>query len=179
MAGEARLLPARDLEPGRAALILVSVGTFVRGFDALVAAADEAASTLGLAGFAQIGHSAVVPRHLAWARFLPEEELRRRLGSARIVVCHGGMGILGEAMRAGRPILAVPRSGPPTPEHPANDQRAFLERLAALHPIEVCPEPAELTDRLRRLVRAAPDRIDYRLECDIPPIIARFLAASA
>ena len=36
-------------------MILVAVGTFVHGFDALVVAADIAACQLGLPGFAQIG----------------------------------------------------------------------------------------------------------------------------
>lgn len=179
MAGEARGLPPRRPEPGRAALILVSVGTFLRGFDALVAAADAAARTLCLAGLAQIGHSAVLPRHLDWVRFLPEPELRGRLSTARLVICHGGMGILGEAMRAGRPILAVPRCGPTTPGNPANDQRAFLQRLARLHPIEVCPSPAELQPHLARLLKALPERIDYDLACDVPTILSAFLAETA
>src|SRR5215212_459826 len=57
-------------------VILVSVGTFVRGFDELVSAADAACAELCLAGFAQIGHSSVAPRHMDWARFVPEAELR-------------------------------------------------------------------------------------------------------
>ena len=92
-------------------MILVSVGTFVRGFDELVAAADAAAGSLALRGLAQIGHSSVVPKHLDSVRFLPEATLRDLLRRAGVVVCHGGMGILGEAMRAGRPIVAVPRRG--------------------------------------------------------------------
>jgi predicted glycosyltransferase len=150
----------------------------VRGFDGLVAAADQAAAALGLTGFAQIGHSSVLPSHLEWARFLPEEELRQRLSAARIVVCHGGMGILGEAMRAGRPILAVPRTGPTTADNPANDQRDFLQRLASLHPIEVCPEPAGLAAHLGRLLRTLPDRVDYRLTCDVPAIVSSYLSSS-
>ena len=37
-------------------MILVAVGTFIHGFDELVAAADRAAAALDLEGFAQIGH---------------------------------------------------------------------------------------------------------------------------
>ena len=88
------------------------------------------------------------------------------------------MGILGEAMRAGRPILAVPRTGPTTADNPANDQRRFLGKLAQIHPIEVCLEPASLLDHLRRLVRTAPDRVDYQLQCDVPAIVGRFLSRS-
>jgi hypothetical protein len=87
------------------------------------------------------------------------------------------MVILGEAMRAGRSILAVPRTGPTTPDNPANDQREFLQRLSTVHPIEVCPDPAQLLEHLRRLAAATPDRVDYRLDCDIPRIVAGFLSA--
>jgi UDP-N-acetylglucosamine transferase subunit ALG13 len=128
--------------------ILVSVGTFVRGFDELVAAADAAAASLSLRGLAQIGHSSVVPKHLDSVRFLPEPTLRDPLRRAGVVVCHGGMGILGEAMRAGRPIVAVPRRGATTLGHPANDQAGFLERLAGRYPIRVCTDLRELERHL-------------------------------
>ncbi len=160
-------------------MILVSVGTFVRGFDELVAAADAACGELCLEGFAQIGHSSVAPRHMDWARFLPEAELRGLLRRARIVVCHGGMGILGEAMRAGRPILAVPRRGEPSARHPANDQAEFVARLAERCPIEVCPDPEELQGRLGRMVETAPESVAYPLESDVPRLIGRFLAEAA
>jgi UDP-N-acetylglucosamine transferase subunit ALG13 len=159
-------------------MIFVSVGTFLRGFDALVEAADTACRALDLEGFAQIGHSAVEPRHLAWARFLPEAELRRRLRAADVVVCHGGMGILGEAMRAGRPIVAVPRKGPTTPRHPANDQSAFVERLAERYPIRACRNAGELVHHLAGLVEERPARVEYRLGSDVPRLIGAFLAAN-
>jgi UDP-N-acetylglucosamine transferase subunit ALG13 len=159
-------------------VILVSVGTFVRGFDALVEAADAAVGRLDVEGFAQIGHSSVHPRHLAWARFLPEAELCRRLRRADVVVCHGGMGILGQAMRAGRPIVAVPRRGATTARNPANDQAAFLERLAERYPIRVCRDAGELTHHLAGLVEERPARIEYRLGSDVPRLIGAFLAAN-
>ena len=159
-------------------MILVSVGTFLRGFDALVEAADAACRRLDLEGFAQIGHSAVHPRHLAWARFLPEAELCRRLRAADVVVCHGGMGILGQAMRAGRPIVAVPRKGPTTARNPANDQSAFLERLAERYPIRVCRDVTALPQHLARLLEERPSAVEYQLGSDIPRLIGAFLAAN-
>ena len=92
-------------------MILVAVGTYIHGFDELVEAADGAVGELGLPGFAQIGHSRVIPRHLAWERFLLPAALAGRIDGAGLVICHGGMGLLGEAMRAGKPIIAMPRSG--------------------------------------------------------------------
>lgn len=159
-------------------MIFVSVGTFVHGFDELVAASDAACAELDLrGGAAQIGHSRVTPRRLDWVRFLPEEGLREALREAGLVVCHGGMGILGEAMRARRPILAVPRRGAASARHPANDQRGFLSRLAERLPIEVCPDPADLAGHLRRLLPRLPAAVDYDLRSDVPRRIADFLAS--
>lgn len=157
--------------------ILVSVGTFVRGFDELVEAADAAAGSLGLRGLAQIGHSSVVPKHLDAVRFLPEPTLRDLLRRAGVVVCHGGMGILGEAMRAGRPIIAVPRRGATTAGNPANDQSGFLERLAARYPIRVCEDPGELERHLLEVLDDVPAAVNYGLGSNVPRIIQGFLAA--
>jgi UDP-N-acetylglucosamine transferase subunit ALG13 len=156
--------------------MLVAVGTFVNGFDELVEAADRAASDLRIGGFAQIGGSRVRPRHLEWARFLPPAELRSRIAKARVVVCHGGVGILGDAMRAGRPIVAMPRRGPTTFDNPSDDQLPFLRRLAERYPIWLCERPEDLCAAIERAL-AGPTTIVYPLGSDVPEIVARFLAA--
>ncbi|HET6467243.1 MAG TPA: glycosyltransferase [Geminicoccaceae bacterium] len=160
-------------------MILVAVGTFIQGFDALVRAADAATAGLGLPGFAQIGHGRVLPRHLAWSRFLDEPDFRRRLAAARLVVCHGGMGIVGDAMRAGRPILAVPRRGATTRGNPANDQLAFVERLAERHPIAVCTDLGRLGERISAVLAGPPPPLDYALTNDVPGMLAAFLGSTA
>jgi UDP-N-acetylglucosamine transferase subunit ALG13 len=160
-------------------VILVAVGTFVHGFDALVVAADIAACQLGLPGFAQVGHSAVLPRHLAWERFLPPQVMAERIAASAVVVCHGGMGLLGEAMRAGKPIVAVPRRGQPTRASPAGDQAALVRRLAERHPIRVCEQPHALPRVLGELVAAGLRPCRYDLGSDIPAVLARFLARGA
>lgn len=157
--------------------LLVAVGTFLHGFDALVAAADDAAAVLDLGGLAQIGGSRVLPRRLEWVRFLPPQELRVRIARARVVVCHGGVGILGDAMRARRPIVAVPRRGPTSFDHPAGDQLPLLRRLAERYPIGLCERPEELCTAIARAL-AGPGEIDYPLGSDVPEIVARFLAAA-
>jgi UDP-N-acetylglucosamine transferase subunit ALG13 len=158
-------------------VILVAVGTFVHGFDALVAAADSAAAALGLDGFAQIGGSHVEPRHLAWARFVPPEELAERIRVASVVVCHGGMGLIGEAMRAGKPVLVVPRRGRPTRASPAGDQVALVRRLAERHPIRVCEQPQKLAGALAAMLADGLGPCRYDLGSDVPALIAGFLAA--
>ena len=151
------------------------MGTARGGFDALVEAADRAADRLGLRGFAQIGDGRTVPRRLAWRRFLPREELRRMLAGRPLLVTHGGMGLLGEGMRAGCRIVAVPRRGRTTAAHPSNDQRAFLEALARIHPIVLCPEPAALGEVLARLAADRGAAVSYRLGSNVSRIVADFL----
>ena len=156
-------------------MILVAVGTFIHGFDQLVSAADQAAGELGLGGFAQIGHSRVTPRHLAWDRFLPPLALAARIAAAKLVICHGGIGLLGEAMRAGKPIIAVPRHGRPTRGSPAGDQTALLRRLAERHPIRVCAHTDELAPTLRAMVDRGLEHCAYDLGTDIPKLVTDFL----
>ena len=158
-------------------MIFVAVGTSANGFDELVVAADRASAALGLSGMAQIGDGRFLPRSLLWRRFLPDDAFRRHLGSARVVVCHGGMGILGEAMRARRPIVAVPRRGATRWHNPTNDQRALLRRLAESQPITVCEEPSALEAALRQAVARGGESVDYRLETDVPQRIAAFLSS--
>ncbi len=156
-------------------MILVTVGTARGGFDALVEAADAAAAKLGMEGLAQIGTGAVRPRWLAWRRFLPPRELQEVLSRRPLLITHGGMGLLGEAMRAGCRIIAVPRRGPTTAAHPSNDQTAFLEALAGRHPIVLCRDPSRLTEVLTRLRGDESAAVDYRLGSDIPRIVVDFL----
>lgn len=154
--------------------LLVAVGTFENGFDALVAAADDAAERLGLEGFAQIGGSRVVPRRLVWTRWLPSDALLERIRAARVVILHGGVGLLGEAMRAGRPIVAVPRRGPTTTANPAGDQLAFLRRVAERYPIVLCEEPEEVANGVETAL-AGPPSIAYPLGSDVPELVAAYL----
>lgn len=155
--------------------LFVAVGTIACGFDALIAAADEAAFALGLSGFAQIGGSRVIPKRLAWARWLAPDELRRRMAQARVVIAHGGIGILGEAMRARRPIIVVPRRGRPSRSFPGDDQRLVVHRIAAHFPIRVCEDLRAFTAVLGEVLRAGHE-VDYPLGSDVPHIVAGFLA---
>jgi UDP:flavonoid glycosyltransferase YjiC (YdhE family) len=156
-------------------VILVAVGTFIHGFDELVAAADRAAAALGLSGFAQIGHSRVMPAQLAWDRFLPPAALAARMVAARVVICHGGVGLLGEAMRAGKPIIAMPRRGGASRSSPSGDQAALVRRLAERHRIHVCEGPDRMTAILADLRAAGWPGQRYDLGTDIPDLIVGYL----
>lgn len=159
-------------------MIFVGVGTFINGFDELVEAADQAAGRLGICGFAQIGHSRVVPRHLEHARFLAAPELARRLRQSRVAVCHAGMGLIGDALRAGCRLVLMPRRGATTTGHPANDQLGFARRLAGRLPLRLCLDPEALAPLLEAaLAETAP--LPNLPASNVPTLLARHLAARA
>ncbi|MGF1475901.1 MAG: glycosyltransferase [Geminicoccaceae bacterium] len=175
------MLSEGDPRGGTPILIFASVGTFHAGFDDLVASLDVAASRLRLRGLAQIGHSRVIPRHLNHVRFLDQEAMQAAIASADIIVCHGGMGIVGEALRAGKRIVAVPRTGPTSAGNPANDQRAFLERVATRFAIQVAETPAEIERGLSHLLDQPPSVMSAPVLAvsNVPRLIGSFLASSA
>lgn len=159
-------------------MILVAVGTFIRGFDDLVSAADEAARSLGVDGLAQIGHSSIIPTHLAHTRFLGQEALQRHLHASHILVCHGGMGLIGDGLRAGCHVVVLPRRGATRRGHPANDQLAFCRRLAERRPITLCETPSMIENALQRCL-ARPRLGPFTSRSDTPLRIRNFLQALA
>lgn len=159
-------------------MIFVGVGTFINGFDALVAGADRAARDLGIDGFAQIGYSRTTPLHLRHARFLAPQALTAQLRASKVAICHAGMGLIGDALRAGCRLVLVPRQGTTSRRHPANDQRAFAERLAERLPLHLCLEPAALTPVIAAALsdkRATPELP----ASSVPTILKDFLASTA
>lgn len=91
--------------------MLLTVGLERFPFDRLVRAADRAVEEGLVRGpaFGQIGTSAYTPRHFPFARFLPFDELRRRLQEADVVVCHAGVGTILLAQQLGKLPLVLPR----------------------------------------------------------------------
>lgn len=155
--------------------VCAAVGTFVRGFDRLVREADAAAAALGVPGIAQIGHSAVTPRHLEFERFVGHAALQAWLRSSHVLICHGGMGLLGEGLRAGCHLIVVPRQGATTRGNPANDQAAFCERLAWRFEMAVCTKPGQVEDALDLALRR-PRPAPLRSTSNAPALVRAFLS---
>ena len=157
--------------------LLVLTGTAHFGFDELVEAADRAAARLGLSGLAQIAGGRYRPRHLSWVRLLAPEELRAHLARRPLVITHAGVGSVGDAMRAGCRIVAVPRLASRRPGAP-NDQTGFLARIAQEQPIRPCFDPRDLPEVLERVLAEPGPEPVYRLGSDAPRLLADFLRTS-
>ena len=110
-------------------MIFVTVGTHEQPFDRLLAEVDRLAATGGLPEptFCQTGYSSVTPAG-EHARFLPFDEIQRRISQASVVVTHGGPGSIMPALSAGKPVVLVPRRRR-FGEHVDDHQVAFCDRL--------------------------------------------------
>lgn len=90
-------------------MIYVTVGTHDQPFSRLVKAMDEVAAELGERVVIQLGPDTYMPRHAEHVSFVSREEADAYIHEARLVVSHGGCGIVSTAIKLGKPLVVVPR----------------------------------------------------------------------
>ena len=130
-------------------MIYVTVGTHTAQFDRLVRAADAYARTTSEEVVVQRGASAVETTAARSFDFCDSAEMDRLIHGSRVVVCHGADTIL-DVLRAGKPVLAVPRQER-YGEHLNDHQVDFARALAERGWIAVLEEPeAGLADAIER-----------------------------
>jgi UDP-N-acetylglucosamine transferase subunit ALG13 len=156
-------------------MIFLSVGTFHLGFNELVKATDESCGTLSFEGFAQIGASRVIPKNMEWARFIPANEMTKYIKTAKLNICHGGLGIIGDIMRAQKPMVVVPRQQKIGSNNPANDQRFITRHLGKIYPIYVCEDLRDLTWIIKKILEHPKESITYEINTNIPKLIQEYL----
>ncbi len=90
-------------------MILVTVGTHHEGFNRLIAAADQLASSLDERMVIQRGSSSYVPQHAEAFQFTSGAEMTRLTEEARVIVMHAAAGSALIALRARKALVVVPR----------------------------------------------------------------------
>ncbi len=139
--------------------VLVLVGTDVHPFDRLVGWIENYTSTVPVNWTIQFGSSRA-SKLPGSAAFLDRATLADALGSANVVVCHGGPATITEARNAGHLPLVVPRD-PKLGEHVDDHQQRFARRLGRSGLVEIC----ETEESLRlALERAEADTNAYRID---------------
>jgi UDP-N-acetylglucosamine transferase subunit ALG13 len=154
-------------------LIYVTVGTHTVQFDRLVRAAEVYARTSSEEVVVQRGTSTLKTTSARSFAFCDSAEMDLLIRAARVVVCHGADTIL-DVLRAGKPVLAVPRQrryGEHLNDHQLDFARALAERgliallenpeaglggaiegAATLGVVSVPPEPP-LAEAIRALLK--------------------------
>jgi beta-1,4-N-acetylglucosaminyltransferase len=133
----------------------------------LVKAMDELSLSLSEEVVIQTGRSKYVPQNCHHFRFMPS--LTPYYERASLAVTHGGLGIITEVMKFGRPLVAVE-----DPEQPDRHQRQILEVWERDGHLIWCRDLGQLPQAIEqaRTYQFTP----YVLpECQIHTIIAEFL----
>jgi UDP-N-acetylglucosamine transferase subunit ALG13 len=159
-------------------VIFVTVGTQLP-FDRLVAAVDAwAGSAPGRQVFAQVGPTALQPRHIEYAPFVPPEECRERMLAATAIVAHAGMGSILTALEFGKPLVVMPRRAE-LGEHRNDHQLATAQRFAGREGVSVALGETELPTRLDELDRmASQPRISPYAPDDFVAALRAFIAGA-
>jgi UDP-N-acetylglucosamine transferase subunit ALG13 len=132
-------------------MIFVTVGS-QEPFDRLIRVVDEWARLRPHSRvFAQIGSSALCPKHIEFTKFLEPSEFNRMMRAASLIVAHAGMGSIISALELGKPIVVMPRQG--RLRETRNDhQVATAERFGAQGRVIVAHDEQDF-----------PGKIDYAL----------------
>ena len=88
-------------------MIFLAVSTF--GFERLVKKMDEIAGKTSEEVVMQIGETKYAPKNAKYFDFGTREEIKELCRKARVIVIHGGVGILIDALEQRTPVIAVPR----------------------------------------------------------------------
>lgn len=81
----------------------------VYGFDRLIKKMDDIAGTMSEEVIIQIGNTTYEPKNAKYFRFAPRDHVNKLYASARIIVCHSGVGSIITALEYCRSIIVVPR----------------------------------------------------------------------
>ncbi len=129
-------------------MIFFTLGTERYGFPRLVQAAEMTASRFPDEEiFVQLGHHTEPPAGCRWERFIPFDELRDTLRSARVVVSHAGAGTILTCNALGRVPIVMPREHR-RGEHLDNHQDQLARRMSELERIIVTRTPEEILDAI-------------------------------
>lgn len=92
-------------------MIFVTVGTHEQQFNRLIRCVDELKrdGLLEEEVIMQIGYSTYIPKHCAWKRIYPYEEMSQLIDQAKIVITHGGPSSFMAVLQAGKIPIVVPR----------------------------------------------------------------------
>lgn len=90
-------------------MILVTVGTHVRGFERLIKKMDDIAGNIDEEVIIQIGNTAYKPLHAKYFTFKNYQEMEQLFKEARVIICHGGAGTILLALKHGKTVISVPR----------------------------------------------------------------------
>ena len=133
-------------------MIFVVLGSQKFQFNRLLEGLDKALKN-GLINdkvFAQIGYSDYKPENFEYRDFIDREEYKEKLKESDIVICHGGTGVIVEAVKNEKKVIAIARLAQYN-EHVDDHQLQIISQFAKANMISYVDEPDKIPDKLREI----------------------------
>lgn len=154
-------------------MILVTVGTQKFPMNRLVEAADLLAEETGAEIFVQTGHSTYIPKYCKYSPFVEKSQFQEMIKNCELLITHSGVGSIMTGVRAGRPVIVVPRLKA-LKEHVDDNQQEIAEAFEEKNYVLYC---RNLKDIPRMTEEAKTHKFDTFIECEgsMEDIILEFL----
>lgn len=126
-------------------MILIAVGSQKFQFDRLLKKIDYLVDVGAITEeiFAQTGASTYVPKNYEYQDFLDEREFKEKLEKSELVITHGGTGIITNAIKMGKKVIAVPRKAK-YGEHVDDHQQQLINQFVKQNFIWGCMDVEDL-----------------------------------
>lgn len=132
-------------------MIFLAVGTQKFQFNRLLKAVDDCVSNGIITDdiFAQIGESDYVPQNYAFERFLSKDVFDEKIKQCDLVITHGGVATIMQALQAEKPVIVVPRMAR-YGEHVDDHQVEITKTFAKAEYVVPCYDSNELVDAVKQ-----------------------------
>ncbi len=133
-------------------MILITVGSQKFQFNRLLKKIDELIDKKVIKDkvFAQIGASDYIPKNYEYIDFVTQEEFNNLLEKSTIVITHAGTGVIVNATKKGKKVIAIPRLKK-YGEHVDDHQIQLIKQFEELNLIEPCYELDDLEMKLNKI----------------------------
>lgn len=137
-------------------MIFVTVGSQKFPFNRLIEKVDQMAGegVIREEVFIQTGTSDYIPRHCRHRDFYDREEFKTMIDRCSVLITHGGVGTVIDAVKRGKKVVAVPRLAR-YGEHVDNHQLQLLEQFHRMKLIQGCADVEKLPEALIRAGKRA------------------------
>ena len=133
-------------------LIFVVLGSQKFQFNRLLKSIDDAVNKGKITQeiFAQTGYSDYQPKNYEFCNFIDREEYKEKLRQADIVICHGGTGVIVEAVKNEKKVIAIARLAQYN-EHVDDHQTQIIHQFANANMIAYVENADDIPNKLNEI----------------------------
>lgn len=155
-------------------MILVLLGTQDKSFKRLLEYVDNAIENKVIKEkvIAQVGHTKYESKNIEMFDLIPRNEMDKLIEEAHLIITHGGVGFISDAIKHNKKIIAVPRLKKYN-EHTNDHQLQIIEEFSKLGYLLPLYEKDTLENVLKKSITFIPKK--YKKNHRIIDIIEEFI----